>query len=468
MNTADQVYSNTARGTMIPAWSRYYRIAGWFMHGIARNGWRSTCGLVALDVCGTASEAGAIALAIRHFEVPTGTVGPLELALAVGGLLFAAGLCRWIAGNLALRVGRALAIDCAQRASDALGNRKIPMVPFRPHESPATAARMTVHVTPLVVSRVANMFLRALAPLGMLVASIVIVATRSPMVALFFAGMMAIAIPALRTLSRRGATCVTLERHAVLAATRDWVSIWPQGDPRTAVPSINSVISSRDGQLSAILASGLVTSSVVAICLASVVGWLFADGSGSPSTTAIVALIVSLRAGLTSFRTIGTMLTSINRFYPQLNAFIAFLASPSAPLVPVFRRGLIEGISRPRRVLVRIPYPVDGCSMAWAVDRVIVNATAVQPVVAPATGSVVVGRDLVEMPANEADLFVLVCGIEDPIFEPDVDVMFVASRDGKVVVASPGKLAETVAIVAPIQPGARGDEFNPEDDLVME
>ena len=284
---------------------------------------------------------------------------------------------------------RRLSQDLATRKAESiLHSDKVPLIPVRKNIGAKMAAVRVLRSDPGMVGWVLMLLLRNFVPLGMMFVVFGYLLITQTIFGLIIVGLLAVSIPLVLLPNKRAASAsAKMERVASKAAQNTTLflnSIKNQNKehPASMETALAPFLDARDQRMIAIqtsrLIGGVVLAGVITLCLA----MLLANTSAfSDNTTTLVALLATIRLGMTSLRSTNTTITSINRFYTQIRRFAGF--AQGIPIdgfeigSPKLSRGIQSDVTVPSGSFIGVltPVPLDRISAGWLTLSLFKSAT---------------------------------------------------------------------------------------------
>jgi hypothetical protein len=342
--------STFARYKDVASWllhDAYWRFRPTFLTALFLSGASLTVQFAALGVIYKylQDNQGGELVSIRgHTFEPQSS--PTLLAIAAGTVLvlFGGGIILGYWGRVrALALGRAYEEFCSRRA--------IALVNGRTGTSFGPGERLAIHGDPRSCGRVARILIEAVLPALFVIVSTVVLIVLEPMVT-FWLGLLVLAAgPFLYLVSVRAAGfSQRMERTAGPAAAAKRAFIRTDCGPRDAedhqlkeafrsgplAENLNAYVGRRRAVEESRLITGLLMATALALILGQQGAQILTSGQGLSS---LAVYLITLRLQLGNLSKVMRVLTSVNRFYPQIarhRRFLLGIPNPSdeAKLLP--------------------------------------------------------------------------------------------------------------------------------------
>ena len=274
---------------------------------------------------------------------------------------------------------RRLSQDFATRKAESiLRLDEIPLIPVRKNIGAKMAAVRVLRSDPGMVGWVLMLLLRNFVPLGMMLIVFGYLLITQTIFGLIIVGLLAVSIPLILLPNKRAAAAsAKMERVASQTAKNTTLFLKSiQNQNKEQSESMETVLApqldARDQRMIAIQTSRLIGSFILAGVITLCLAMLLANTSAfADDTTTLVALLATIRLGMTSLRSTNTTITSINRFYTQIRRFAGFTQGISIDGFkigsPKLSRGIQSDLTVPSGSFIGVltPVPLDRVSAGW-------------------------------------------------------------------------------------------------------
>ena len=318
------------------AFGRYSEVASWL---IRDSYWRFPAKFFAAIVLSGASLAsqfaalGTIYRYLRAVETNSALVildqnfsaQSLPVLLMTAGIvlfLFGGGIfLRYLSRVTCLQIGRAYEEYCSKRAIVLIRERGI----FGPRE------RRAIHSEPRLCGRIVRILLDAAVSVAFVLVATVLLVIIDPLVTLWLFALVILAAPFFYWVSLRGARFAQTEARtgstAVLAKRsliEDVASGVPNGDNRDVElafakgplqKNLDASVGQRKALEESVLITGMLMVAALGLILVQQGAYILTTGRGISS---LALYLVTLRLQLTNLTKAMRVLTSVNRFYPEV------------------------------------------------------------------------------------------------------------------------------------------------------
>ena len=233
-----------------------------------------------------------------------------------------------------------------KKAESILLSDEIPLIPLRKNIGAKSAAIRVLRSDPGMVGWVLMLILRMLVPLGMTFFVFAYLLVTHTAVGLLIVGLVVVSVP-IALLPNKLAASATAKMERVTSQTAQNTQLFLKSINTQNAERVDSLpvllapmLDARDRRMIAVqysrLIGSIILAGVITLCL---VMLLSKSSSFTDDTTALVAILATIRLGMTSLRSSNTTITSINRFYTQIRRFAGFTQG-----IPI--DGFVDGIPR--------------------------------------------------------------------------------------------------------------------------
>lgn len=233
-----------------------------------------------------------------------------------------------------------------RKAESILQSDEVPLIPVRKNIAAKSAAIRVLRSDPGMVGWVLMLILRMLVPLGMTVVVLGYLLVTHTIIGVLIVGLVVVSVP-LILLPNKVAASATAKMERVTSQTARNTQLFLESvnsqntEASETLPTLLApMLDARDRRMIAVqysrLIGGVILSGVITICLVMLVS---TSSSVTDDTTALVAILATIRLGMTSLRSSNTTITSINRFYTQIRRFAGFTQG-----IPI--DGFVDGTPR--------------------------------------------------------------------------------------------------------------------------